>query len=114
MVEKIIINPEKIRAYGNIIKTHIVSDYLVDHSFIAKSTAIINNIQTTVFNLTYSLYGFVFGFDNERLYLINDSEADISFGFDSENERLYLTNNSDENVYFGFDSTNERLYIGVD
>ena len=93
MVEKIIINPEKIRAYGNIIKTHIVSDYLVDHSFIAKSTAIINNIQTTVFNLTYSLYGFVFGFDNER---------------------LYLTNNSDENVYFGFDSTNERLYIGVD
>ena len=100
MVEKITVNPEAIRAYGNIIGKHDLTDYETSQSVLSRTSETVNNVLAQVYNLSYSQYGFMFGLDmgNEQLYL-------------QVEEELYVVNDTDEAVDFGF--SNKQLYIEV-
>ena len=53
MVEKIIITPEKVRAYGNVVSPHTLNDYETYNSSLSEGTATINNRTMTVYTGTY-------------------------------------------------------------
>ena len=52
MVEKIIINPNKVRGYGNIMSPHSSSDYSLEDCTIATGTDTVNGATETVYTLT--------------------------------------------------------------
>lgn len=52
MVEKIIINPNKVRGYGNILSPHSSSDYELEDCTIATGTDTVNGATETVYTLT--------------------------------------------------------------
>ena len=52
MVEKIIINPNKVRGYGNIMSPHSTSDYETYASSITSGTDTVNGVETTVYTMT--------------------------------------------------------------
>lgn len=52
MVEKIIINPNKVRGYGNIMSPHSISDYSLEDCTIATGTDTVNGATETVYTLT--------------------------------------------------------------
>ena len=54
MVEKIIINPEEIRGYGNIIIPHVTSDYDVVNASLESGTDTVNGQSMTVYELEYA------------------------------------------------------------
>ena len=113
MVEKIIINPNKVRGYGNIVEDHNLTDYSTSESIMSKISETVNGVLAKVYTLSYSVYGFMFGFDDgsKQLYLQAEDEDTLSLGFDSSNKQLYLVNDTDETVSFGF--SNKKLYIEV-
>ena len=113
MVEKITVNPEAIKAYGNIIGKHDLTDYETSQSVLSRTSETVNNVLAQVYNLSYSQYGFMFGLDlgNEQLYLQVEEEDSLSLGWDSSNKQLYVVNDTDEAVDFGF--SNKQLYIEV-
>lgn len=64
MVEKIIINPNKVRGYGNIISPHSSSDYELEDCTIATGTDTVNGATETVYTLTPTFshsYSLAFG-----------------------------------------------------
>ena len=65
LVEKIIINPIKVRGYGNIVEDHSLTDYSTSESIMSKITETVNGVLAKVYTLSYSLYGFMFGFDDD-------------------------------------------------
>ena len=54
MVEKIIVNPTKTRAYGNIIGTKETTDYELVDCTLSSGTDTVNGVTVTVYTLTYS------------------------------------------------------------
>ena len=52
MVEKIIVNPNKIRGYGNIMSSHTSSDYELVDCTISSGTDTVNGASATVYTLT--------------------------------------------------------------
>ena len=52
MVEKIIINPDKVRGYGNIMMSHSSSDYSLEDCTISTGTDTVNGATETVYTLT--------------------------------------------------------------
>ena len=52
MVEKIIINPNKVRGYGNIMMSHSSSDYELEDCTISTGTDTVNGATETVYTLT--------------------------------------------------------------
>ena len=115
MVDKIILNPTKVRGYGNIVKEHTVDDYSIFHSVLSKTSETINGVNTKVYKLVYSLLGFVFSFDegNKQLYIQAEYDDTLELDFDSVNKQLYVMNYSNETVNFAFDSLNKQLYISA-
>lgn len=113
MVEKIIINPDKVRGYGNVLNEHELLDFRNVKSSISKVSDTVDGALTNVYRLRYSLYGFVFDFDNgaKQLYLQVEVTDTLNFGF--ENKAFYITNDTSETVGFGFDSNSKELYITI-
>ncbi len=113
MVEKLIISPESIRAYGNIVESHSLTDYSTFHSGLAKISESVNGVLSPVYSLVYSLYGLMFGFDDgaKQIYLQAEEEDSFELGF--SNKQFYLVNDTDENVDFDFDDINKQLYIMI-
>lgn len=113
MVEKIIISPENVRCYGNIVGSHNLSDYETSQSIMSTIHEIVNGVMNKVYTLSYSVYGFMFGFDDgaKQLYLQAEESDTLSLGFDSSNKQLYLVNDTEETVDFGFDD--KQLFIEV-
>ena len=63
MVEKIIINPDKVRGYGNIMSPHSSGDYSLEDCTIATGTDTVNGATETVYTLTpetTSIYSIAF------------------------------------------------------
>ena len=58
MVEKIIINPNKVRGYGNIMSPHSTSDYETYASSITSGTDTVNGVETTVYTMTDTIQFF--------------------------------------------------------
>ena len=52
MVEKIIINPNEVRGYGNIMSPHSSTDYETYASSITSGTDTVNGVETTVYTMT--------------------------------------------------------------
>lgn len=79
----------------------------------SKNNDTVNNIMTKVYGLVYSVYGFMFGFDDgdKQLYLQVEDDDTLELGFDDTNKQLYLVNDTMETVSFGF--SNKQLYIEV-
>ena len=113
MVEKITINPEEIRAYGNISEDHYLNSFRIHESSLSKVKDTVNGALTNVYKLLYSLYGIMFDFDkgNKQLYLQMEEADTLSFGF--EDKQFYLVNDTEETVEFDLDSENKELYITI-
>ena len=113
MVEKITINPSKIRAYGNIIDDKSVEDFERYESSLVGTTVTINGVSIPAYLLLYSPNNFVFDFDGnlKHLYVSEDEDTVEAFTFDSSNKRLAF---SSDDVAFGFDDDNKRLYCDND
>ena len=109
MVEKITIQPAKIRAYGNIINNKTTEDYDRYESSLVKSLVTINGVPISAYLLVYSPNNFAFDFDGnlKHLYVSEDEDTVDGFTFDSDNKELSFTS---DDVSFGFDDTNKRLY----
>lgn len=54
MVEKIIINPDKVRGYGNILNVHTSTDYELSDCTITETTDTVNGQSMTVYELEAS------------------------------------------------------------
>ena len=113
MVEQITINPEEVRGYGNVLEQHELLDFRNVVSSISKVSDTVDGALTSVYRLMYSLYGFVFDFDNgaKQIYLQVEETGSVTFGF--ENKQFYIVNNTSETVGFGFDSNSKELYITI-
>ena len=113
MVEQITINPEEVRGYGNVLGEHELLDFRNVESSISKVSDTVDGALTSVYRLMYSLYGFVFDFDEgaKQIYLQVEQTDTLELGF--ENKELYLLNDTEETVDFDFDSTTKELYIEI-
>ena len=113
MVEQIRISPEEVRGYGNVLDEHELLDFRNVESSISKVSDTVDGALRNVYRLMYSLYGFVFDFDNgaKQIYLQVEEIGSVTFGF--ENKQFYIVNNTSETVGFGFDSNSKELYITI-
>ena len=113
MVEQITVNPEEVRGYGNVLEEHELLDFHNMKSSISKVSDTVDGALRNVYRLMYSLYGFVFDFDNgaKQIYLQVEETDSVTFGF--ENKQFYIVNNTSETVGFGFDSNSNELYIEI-
>ena len=116
MVEKIIVNPEEVRGYGNICEEHTLEDFIVSNSGLAKEKEDVYGALTEVYKLVYSLYGLIFSFDkgNKQLYLHSDNDAVVGFSF-SENSLVF---NTVSHISFAFADKNlvvdDEYYLFID
>ena len=113
MVEQIRISPEEVRGYGNVLEEHELLDFRNVESSISKVSDTVDGALKNVYRLMYSLYGFVFDFDNgaKEIYLQVEGTDTLTFGF--ENKSFYITNDTSETVGFGFDTSSKELYITI-
>ena len=113
MVEQIRISPEEVRGYGNVCEEHELLDFHNMKSSISKVSDTVDGALKNVYRLMYSLYGFVFDFDEgaKQIYLQVEQTDTLELGF--ENKELYLLNDTEETVDFDFDSTTKELYITI-
>ena len=113
MVEQITINPEEIRAYGNISEDHDLNSFRIHESSLSKVKDTVNGALTDVYKLLYSLYGIMFDFDTggKEIYLQVEQTDTLELGF--EDKQLYLVNDTEETMEFDFDSTTKELYINI-
>ena len=113
MVEQVRISPEEVRGYGNVLNEHELLDFHNMKSSISKVSDTVDGALKNVYRLMYSLYGFVFDFDNgaKQIYLQVEETDTLTLGF--ENKSFYITNNTEETVGFGFDSNSKELYITI-
>ena len=113
MVEQIRISPEEVRGYGNVLEEHELLDFRNVESSISKVSDTVDGALCSVYRLMYSLYGFVFDFDDgaKEIYLQVEQTDTLELGF--EDKQLYLVNDTEETVDFDFDSTTKELYITI-
>lgn len=109
MVEKIVVQPGMIRAYGNVINEKTVEDFERYESSLVGSTVTVNNVPISAYILIYSPNNFSFNFDSnlKHLYISEDEDTVEDFSFDSTTKQLSFTS---ESVSFGFDDNNKHLY----
>ena len=112
MVEKIIINPNKVRAYGNVIDEHSLEDYELNKSILVKMTDTINGVLQTVYQFGYTLYGFIFSVDNasKELFVQTENSGLLSFGL--SNKSLYVET-SDEDMTCSIGVDDKSVYIEI-
>ena len=113
MVEKILISPNRLRCYGNVISEHSLEDYMLNKSILVKMTDTVNGVLQNVYQFGYTLYGFIFGVDTglKELYVQTENTGLLSFGL--TNKSLYVeTSNDDMSCSIGV--LNKSVYIEVD
>lgn len=111
MVEKILISPNRLRCYGNVINEHGLEDYELNKSILVKMTDTINGVLQTVYQFGYTLYGFIFSVDtgSKELYVQTENTGLLSFGL--TNKSLYVETNDDMTCSIGVDD--KRVYIEI-
>ena len=106
MVEKIIVNPESVRCYGNIVGEHDLEDFGINKSILLKGTDTVNNVSQSVYGLVYTLYGFIFGVDNneKEVYVTTENTGLLSLGLTTTPyHSLYVETEQDNlSVHLGF------------
>jgi len=75
MVEKIIVNPNEIRGYGNIHEATSVSDWSIQGSTLTKTTDTVDGATTDVFQLSPNTYTLSF---NSASYTTNDGTLTLT------------------------------------
>ena len=113
MVEKILISPDRLRCYGNVISEHGLEDYELNKSILVKMTDTVNGVLQTVYQFGYTLYGFIFGVDSgaKELYVQTENTGVLSFGLTSKS--LYVeTSSEDMTCSIGVDD--KSVYIEID
>lgn len=113
MVEQVRVNPTEVMGYGNVLNEHELLDFHNMKSSISKVSDTVDGALKNVYRLMYSLYGFVFDFDNGAKQIYLQVEETNTLTFDFENKAFYITNNTEETVGFGFDSNSKELYITI-
>lgn len=112
MVEKILISPNRLRCYGNVMDEHSLEDYELNKSILVKMTDTIDGVLQTVYQFSYTLYGFILGVDSgaKELFVQTENSGLLSFGL--SNKSLYVEP-SDEDIisYIGVDD--KSVYIEV-
>ena len=113
MVEKILISPNRLRCYGNVIGEHSLEDYELSKSILVKMTDTIDGVLQTVYQFGYTLYGFIFGVDMgaKELYVQTENSGLLSFGL--TNKSLYVET-SDEDMTCNIGVEDKSVYIEVD
>ena len=112
MVEKVIVSPNRLRCYGNVIDEHSLEDYELNKSILVKMTDTIDGVLQTVYQFGYTLYGFIFGVDTgtKELYVQTENSGLLSFGL--SNKSLYVeTEQEDMACYIGVDG--KSLYVEI-
>ena len=112
MVEKILVSPNRLRCYGNVISEHSLEDYELNKSILVKMTDTINGVLQTVYQFGYTLYGFIFSVDTgaKELYVQTENSGLLSFGL--TNKSLYVeTEQEDMTCYIGV--TDKSLYVEI-
>ena len=112
MVEKILISPNRLRCYGNVINEHSLEDYELNKSILVKMTDTINGVLQTVYQFGYTLYGFIFSVDNasKELFVQTENSGLLSFGLSSKS--LYVEP-SDEDIISYIGVEDKRVYIEI-
>ena len=103
MVESIIISPDNIRAYGNIVDNNkTTQDFTTNKATVLQGTATINGETYNIFKNTQSNYNVNLGFDSEtkQLYISTDDDSIITT-FSMSNKCMVL--DCDGNVITDFD-----------
>ena len=113
MVEKILVSPNRLRCYGNVISEHSLEDYELNKSILVKMTDTIDGVLQTVYQFGYTLYGFIFGVDTgtKELFVQTENAGLLSFGL--SNKSLYVEP-SDEDIISYIGVEDKRVYIEVD
>lgn len=112
MVEKILISPARLRCYGNVISEHSLEDYMLNKSILLKMTDTVNGVLQTVYQFSYTLYGFIFGVDTgaKELFVQTEGTGLLSFGL--TNKSLYVET-SNENMTCSIGIEDKSVYIEV-
>lgn len=111
MVEKIVVAPNEVRGYGNIVDNDKdKSDLCFYNSFVNADTDLIDGIRIGIMRMIYQDPNLFFSFHQLEKYLYVNSD-DMTLSFDSNNKRLVFDDTT-ESFSLGFDSTNKVLYIG--
>jgi len=110
MVEKILVSPNRLRCYGNVINEHSLEDYELNKSILVKMTDTIDGVLQNVYQFGYTLYGFIFGVDSgaKELYVQTENTGLLSFGL-SENSLYVETTDEDMTCSIGVDD--KSVYI---
>ena len=111
MVEKIVVAPNEVRGYGNIVDNDKdKSDLCFYNSFVNADTDLIDGIRIGIMRMIYQDPNLFFSFHQLEKYLYVNSD-DMTLSFDSTNKCLVFDDTT-ESFSLGFDSTNKVLYIG--
>jgi len=106
MVEKIIISPNEVRAYGNIVDNKEIEDYEEYKSYISTGEDFVNGVLSPVTMMAYSVYNVGLHFNAATKVLYVEDDSDLVDSFDFEDKCLALES---DNVEFGFDDN--ALYL---
>ena len=111
MVEKIVVAPNEVRGYGNIVDNDKdKSDLCFYNSFVNADTDLIDGIRIGIMRMIYQDPNLFFSFHQLEKYLYVNSD-DMTLSFDSTNKCLVFDDTT-ESFSLGFDSENKVLYIG--
>ena len=98
MVEKIIINPNKVRGYGNIMSPHSSTDYEVYMSSISSGTDTVNGQTMTVYELEDTILFFDYGVTNNYTDWYNNGNRATITRDDTGTKFYYETLNTSGNI----------------
>lgn len=112
MVDKIIVKPESIRAYGNVLmEDRDINDFRAYKSALFENVAVINGETLRVFHEVYSEYtvGFNFNPGAKELYVSADDDTVITnFSFDNNGKELQFASTL---FSFDYDPVLKELYV---
>ena len=98
MVEKIIINPNKVRGYGNIMSPHSTSDYETYASSLTSGTDTVNGQTMTVYELEDTILFFDYGVTNNYTDWYNNGNRATITRDDTGTKFYYETLNTSGNI----------------
>ena len=111
MVEKIIINPNKVRGYGNIMSPHSSSDYEVYMSSISSGTDTVNGQTMTVYELEDTILFFDYGVTNNYTDWFNNGNRATITRDDTGTKFYYETSNTSGNITLQARPSNTEYWI---
>lgn len=111
MVEKIIINPNKVRGYGNIMSPHNISDYEVYMSSISSGTDTVNGQTMTVYELEDTILFFDYGVTNNYTDWYNNGNRATITRDNTGTKFYYETSNTSGNITLQARPSNTEYWI---